>query len=494
MHRTRHILATCSLAALLGVPGLRAQQQQAQPAQQPSQQQPAQTQDQSAAPIPAYHSPLASQADNGENPAPADSGDVVPNDRALSGAQNLSLGSPETSRSYWQPHADVLATANTNAFGGTSGWTTYSSLFGGIDIHKIEGRSDTTLGVVGGAILSNDGGTNNYAISEVTFAERLTVRRFKFSFLDNMDYLPQAGLGYGGGFGLGLPGGGSLGLQPGLTPTDGILTTQGSRIDNSFLAESDVSLTRRSSLTLLGGYSLLDYLGNSLSQLNFHTVTGQAGYNRKLSAKDNVAVFYRFTAIRYNNVSQSINDNVVNVSYGRSVTGRLAFQLAAGPDYTTFSIPVLTSSTGTATSSSQLNWSASGSLTYQLRRASIAASYFHGVGAGSGVLAGSVTDTLTANFSRQLTRTISGGISGGYARNRALAIPGYGIFNESYDYTFAGANVSHPFGRRLSMYLSYQAQYQFANVSFCAGVTCGTSVLAHIISVGLHWQGRPMLF
>ncbi len=294
MHRTRHILATCSLAALLGVPGLRAQQQQAQPAQQPSQQQPAQTQDQSAAPIPAYHSPLASQADNGENPAPADSGDVVPNDRALSGAQNLSLGSPETSRSYWQPHADVIATANTNAFGGTSGWTTYSSLLGGVDIHKIEGRSDTTLGVVGGAILSNDGGTNNYAISEVTFAERLTVRRFKFSFLDNMDYLPQAGLGYGGGFGLGLPGGGSLGLQPGLTPTDGILTTQGSRIDNSFLAESDVSLTRRSSLTLLGGYSLLDYLGNSLSQLNFHTITGQAGYNRKLSAKDNVAVFYRF--------------------------------------------------------------------------------------------------------------------------------------------------------------------------------------------------------
>ena len=104
-----------------------------------------------------------------------------------------------------------------------------------------------------------------------------------------------------------------------------------------------------------------------------------------------------------------------------------------------------------------------------------------------------INDTVTARFSRQLTRTVNGTISGGYARNQALAIPGFGIFNQNYDYAFAGASVSRPLGRTLNLFLSYQAQYQFSNVAFCVGVTCGTSVVAHLISVGLHWQARPML-
>jgi hypothetical protein len=311
-----------------------------------------------------------------------------------------------------------------------------------------------------------------------------------------MDYLPQASLGYGGygGSGLSLPGGGTLGLQPGLAPIDAVLTTRGQRIDNSFLTQADVNLTRRSSFTVLGGYSLLHYFDNSLNLLNSTTATAQAGYNRKVSAKDTFAVFYRFSGFRYSDINQSINDNVVQFSYARRVTGRLAFQIAAGPEYSLFTTPILTNNAGTATSSSQLNWSLSTSLTYQLKRASVAASYFHGVSAGSGVLSGSVTDTVTVNVSRQLSRTFSGGITGGYARNRALAIPGYGVYNQSYNYSFAGANLSHPWGRSMNLFLSYQAQYQDSNVGFCAGVTCGTDVLVHLISVGFNWHTRPMLF
>jgi len=303
-------------------------------------------------------------------------------------------------------------------------------------------------------------------------------------------------LGYGGygGSGLSLPGGGTLGLQPGLAPIDAVLTTRGQLIDNSFLTQADVNLTRRSSFTVLGGYSLLHYFDNSLNLLNSTTATAQAGYNRKVSAKDTFAVFYRFSGFRYSDINQSINDNVVQFSYARRVTGRLAFQIAAGPEYSLFTTPILTNNAGTATSSSQLNWSLSTSLTYQLKRASVAASYFHGVSAGSGVLSGSVTDTVTVNVSRQLSRTFSGGITGGYARNRALAIPGYGVYNQSYNYSFAGANLSHPWGRSMNLFLSYQAQYQDSNVGFCAGVTCGTDVLVHLISVGFNWHTRPMLF
>jgi len=110
------------------------------------------------------------------------------------------------------------------------------------------------------------------------------------------------------------------------------------------------------------------------------------------------------------------------------------------------------------------------------------------------VQAGSENDNLTATFSRRLTRTVTGNINGGYSRNKALAFPGFGIFNQSYNYAFAGASISRPWGRSLSLFASYQAQYQYSNDSFCVGSTCGFNVLAHLISVGLHWQSRPLLF
>src|SRR5208283_3328529 len=110
MHTSRHGLVAALLFALVCVPAVRAQQQ-------PSPQAPAQPQDQSSAPIPAYHSPLASLADNPDAQNADDSQRLVPDDHALAGAESLSLGSPEISRSYWQPHVDVNGTAYSNALG-----------------------------------------------------------------------------------------------------------------------------------------------------------------------------------------------------------------------------------------------------------------------------------------------------------------------------------------------------------------------------------------
>jgi hypothetical protein len=487
MHLFRaSFFGACLLGALVCVPASPAQQQPAQPSSQPS---PAPAQDQSAAPIPAYHSPLASQADNSGQQPIDDSQNVTPDNRSLAGAENLSLGSPETSRSYWEPHVDVIATADSNAFGYASGWTTYESIIAGVNVHKISGHSDLTVGYAGGASLSSDGSTGNTPVQQLNFAEKITARRIVLSFLDHMYDFPQAYFGYGS-----LTGDEGVGLQGGLTPVTSVLTTRGQQITNTFITEMDVNLTPRSSFTVLGGYSLLHYFDNQPNLLNSTTVTAQAGYNRKVTAKDTLAVLYRFSDFQYSALNQSINDHVVQLSYGRRVTGRLAFQVAAGPEYTLFETPILQNSAGTAFSTSQLNWSANASFTYQLRRASFRASYFHGVSAGSGVTAGSINDNVTASLSKQLTRTVTGAINGGYARNQALAIPGFGIYSQNYDYAFGGVSLSRPWGRSLNLSLSYQAQYQFSNDAFCVGVTCGTSVVAHLISAGLHWQARPMLF
>ena len=67
--------------------------------QQPQQQQGAEQ------PIPAYKSPLASQADNGD--VIGEPMQLGPDNRPLTGIQDLSLGVPLDRHSYWQPHAEV---------------------------------------------------------------------------------------------------------------------------------------------------------------------------------------------------------------------------------------------------------------------------------------------------------------------------------------------------------------------------------------------------
>ena len=67
MRTLRHNLAVIFLIAVIGVPASRAQQDNQQQTPPP----PAQsTPDQAATPIPAYHSPLASAADNDDSETP----------------------------------------------------------------------------------------------------------------------------------------------------------------------------------------------------------------------------------------------------------------------------------------------------------------------------------------------------------------------------------------------------------------------------------------
>jgi hypothetical protein len=495
-----HKISAGLLFVSLCVPALRAQQGGSQQGTQQGSGQSSsnpnnsQGSDQSTAPIPAYHSPLAGAADQGnDNAVPVN---VTPDDRAPAGAQDLSLGSPETERSYWQPHVSLIETGDSDPLFGATDWTSYTSIAAGVDLHKVSGHSNLSLSYLGGGTFSNDGTLGNTVTQELIFSEKLTAGRFKVSFLDSLDYLPEVGFGYGGLGGLGIGGfgvaaSGALGLQPGLSPEATILALSGQQIDNSFITEVDVNLTPRSSITMMGGYSLLHYLDDNL--LDFNNYFAQVGYNHQLTRSDTIAVLYRYSDFSFSGAQQTIRDNVVQLTYAKRLTGRLAFQAGAGPDYSTFQTPVLTGSAGT-TSDSELTWSASASLTYQVKRGSLGASYSHGVVGGSGLLSGAIADTVTGTLTRQLTRTTNFGLNGGYARNTALAIPGLAVYNQNYNYTFAGANLSRPWGRTLNLFLSYQMQYQTSSVGVCIGPSCSTSFTRHIISGGVTWQSRPMLF
>jgi hypothetical protein len=483
-----------------GVPSARAQEQnQGQGQGQGQSQTQPQGPEKATQPIPAYHSPLASAADNGEDDANGDPQKLVPDTRSLTGVQDLSLGQPATSRSYWQPHLDVTTTADSNPLTGTNqtGWSSFTSIYGGIDLHRTSGNSALLLSYIGGGSFSNDGNASDGVIQGMNVSEKLTYRRFAVSLIDQFLYGPQTAVGSGQipGSTVGA-GGGNIGLGGGYTPGQSVLTERGQRITNSSDVEVDAYLTARSSLTFVGGYSLLDGLDDSL--LNYGNVIASAGYNYQMSPDNTIGVSYQFSGFNYSNFNQSIKNNIVSVSYGRRITGRLAFQASGGPDIAFVRMPITAGGTGTPTSGSQTQvyGSFNTSLQYKVGRTSMSAAYSRGISGGSGVLPGAINDNVTGSVNRQLTRTFSGGWNGGYSRNHGLSTNETTFVNQTFNYWFTGLNLNHPWGRTMNLYVNYQLQYQEANTSICTVPTpaCGASVTRNTITVGLGWHKQPTPF
>jgi hypothetical protein len=458
--------------------------------QQPTQ--PDQTPVQQGGPIPAYRSPLAGAAGTDDETTT----EVVPDTSSVTGVRNFTLGEP-TNRSYWQPRVDVFTTIDSNPLekaGDTSSWGTSSSFTGGIDLHQRSGESDLTLSYLGGGTISNTSSVGNGVVQGVDLVEKLTLRRWIVTFTDQLYYLPQSSSGFDGVGSVSLPGGGGLGS--GFTPGQSLLTGQGQSLENSFFTEADVLLTPRTSLTFIGGYALLHYFDSDL--LNYGTDTFRAGYNYQVDRKNTVGLDYTFSQYNYSNFDQSITTHTIQATYGRRVTGRFAFQIAAGPEVALLHMPISTSVGGAGSaadgSTTQLYWTLNANVQYAMARTNFGLAYNHGVAGGSGELAGALSDTVNGFATRAMSRTFSSGITGGYSRNSGTALSTTNPTNQSFDYWFVGANFSHPIGRSLGLTVAYQMQYQTSNESFCTGQTCGTSVLRHTISLGIGWHERPLLF
>ena len=454
-------------------------------------------------PVPAIRSPLASLSDNEED---ADQQiPATPDDHALAGAQYLTLGGPAYRHSYWQPEFDLSAAAfSSPELGGSGGWSTYTSLAGALNLTQISGNSTLTLSYDGGVSFSNDGGStvNN---DELAVTEALRYRRWRLDLIDQLSYLPQASFGYTT-LGVTVPTttGNTSGVQNGYLPDQSILTAAGQRISNASIFEVDYLLSPRATLTFVGSASTLNYFDNDLN--NTVQGSGQVGYNYLLSRRDTIAVTYSFSAFRYENINQSINSHAVQLAYSRRQTGKLAFQISAGPEFTLSTIPLTSSSASTVatpTNTIQFEWTASLGLTYQLRqRTSLQATYSHGVTGGSGVLAGAVSDSAAGSLSHQLTKATTLGFSGGYSRNSGLALtPGLietetetGASNQTYDYWYGGVGLTRRIGRSINLLLGYQLQYQNSNASFCVTTPCGSSYTTHDIYLDLQFRPKFIPF
>jgi hypothetical protein len=485
MHRLKSILlAAIGATALSGVPTL-AQEQPAAPQQE-----------QPTTPIPAIRSPLASAADNGDADETANSQQLIPDTRSLTGAEDLSLGTIPLAHSYWQPRASLLANvdSNPNYSTGSSDWSTWTTLTGGVDIHRVSGFSDLLLSYTGGGMFSNGGTAENGIIQQLELKDKLSFRRSTFSVFEQFSYLPESSFGFSGTAGATLPGNGGVNLGTGVTPGESILTPRGQNLSSSTAVEYDYKLTARTSLTLLGSYALLHYYEDGLA--DYGGASFQAGYNYQLTRKDTIAVSYLFNAIRYSNENQSINANTIQGSYGRRVTGRLAFQVAVGPQFVSSTNPITGSaptSDPTTSSTSTLYWALNSSLQYQLHRALISATYNHGLSGGSGLLAGSESDIVTGSVGGQVSRTLNLTWNAGYSRNKGVTV-GTTATEQTYNYWFTGVTVTRPVGRSLDFFVNYQLQYQTNSSNSCVGSGCSANVIRNQIAFGMNLHKQPIPF
>jgi hypothetical protein len=231
--------------------------------------------------------------------------------------------------------------------------------------------------------------------------------------------------------------------------------------------------------------------------LDLNDTTIQAGFNHHVTRNNTLALLYRLTAFRFSNVYQPIDEHVVQLAFGRQVTGRMSFQVAAGPELAFFRTVAGQTSTGaappTVVRSKQLYWTLDSSVTYDIGRTVLKLGYGHSLTDGAGFLTGAVTDQGSGSIDTPLSRTLTAELIGGYARNRGLIQTTQQPANEIYQDWFAGVTINHVLSRRASIFLNYQVQRQATNF-VCAGIACGSEFTRQLISVGLtgRLQARPI--
>jgi hypothetical protein len=465
-------------------------------------------QTQTSEPIPAYHSPYESNSEDVDQ----NSQNAQPDTRPLSGAQYISMGNLQNNRSYWQPLFEVSGIASSNPQYSTSNssWGGWGTFLGGVDISDTSGASRFTASYLGGGTYSNAAGAQDGTIQELGLTEQYSFRRATLSFFDETSYLPESSVGVGGIGGLPLSGSGFTGLGSGIGSTgigsgfvnsQTILGGEGQNLSNTSIVQLNTFLSPRSSITVEGGYSLLHFFGSNNNLVDSGDVLFQGGYNYQLSQHNTMALLYAYSHVSFSNSNQWVDSHSIEGSFARRITGRLGFQVAAGPQFVILSsgagIPAGTpTALGPSTgSSTQLDWTLASHVTYRYQRTDLGLAYSHGTVAGSGLLLGAESDTVTGTVNHQMSRRFTSGVSVGYSRNATLSSSGATMPGENYGYWFVEATLAAPLSETVALNFSYEMQYQNANnTTFCTGMSCGTNLVQHLISVGLTWRQRPLLF
>jgi hypothetical protein len=409
----------------------------------------------------------------------------------VSGVQSPTLGTSELRHSYWVPgvqYGNTVQSGSSNP-AVNSGWTTTNYVNGNLSLLEAWSHNLLSANYSGGGFFSKDQAQGSGQYHQLAAAFEIDQRRWQALFVDQFSYLPQSAFGFGGTSGLSFPGiAGTLavplpGLQNVYVPGQSILSASGPRYSNASAAQLTYEVSQRGSITVAGVHGLLRF--SNAGNISGDTEIFNAGYNYAITRKDYLGMIYRFSAFHYPGDPQALGDHVAQFVYGRRITGRLALNLAGGPEVTRFRVPL-------NGSKQSVSGSGNGSLVYAFPLSTIRLSYSHGVTSGSGVFGGANTDQMSANWSRPLTRVWNGSFNFGYAKNRQI-VTVRGLTSPTFDSWVLGAGLSRPLGRTANLSLGYQAQIQVSNLALCSTPNCGTNYTTHQILLSFQWHAAAQV-
>jgi hypothetical protein len=414
-----------------------------------------------------------------------------PDTMPVTGLQSPTVGTPVYRHSYWVPGFQYSSSIQDQPTGGANSgnWYAYNFFGGNLSLLQQGSGSSLALNYSAGGFVTSQPGQKNGWYQQLALSQTFTWRRWQMQILDQFAYLPQSQFGFGGGTGLGIPGiGGPLGpTVPGIggtvLPDQSIYAAVGPQYNNSIVTQLTYQTSRRGSITVGGSYGLLRF--TEAGNVDSNSYTGNIGYNYQLTKEDSIGVYYRFNAFHYQSQPQAIGDQVVNLTFSRKVTKRLALQLFGGPEITNYRIPV-----GNASQTVAGNGGVT--LTSMFQNGSASVGYFHALGGGSGVLIGSNTDQINASANTRVTRLWGVHANFGFAKNRPLANQ-VGIQGNDYNTFYVGGGFDRPIGRNMNFGVAYTAQIQQTNPTVCSGPGCDTSYTQNIITVNLQWHTRPFV-
>ncbi len=498
-----------ALLLLLGTHTLCAQDPQQPQPQQPQPQDPQSQQPQPQDPLSQQPQPQQPQEsdDNPYDPMPKPAGralpyfdlgigngDLRPDYTPLTGMLNAGLGFPAVKHSYWVPGVQVSTSAESNLFGpsSSSGWYATNYVTGNLSLLEAWSRSQLAINYSGGGAFSTNSTEGNSGFQQLAFAQSFQLNRWIIQIVDEFSQLPESAFGFGVGTPLGIPGvGGSLGptiptVGSNYSPNQSILSGFGPRYSNTTVAEATYQLTRRSSITASGSYGILHFV--DAGNIDTNSVFGSLGYNYQLSHKDNIGFFGQFSSFHFPGNPQAYGTRTVSAAYSRKITGRLAFSLYGGPQFTSLRVAV-------GNTSSTVNGYASAFLNYAFANGGITGSYVHGISDGSGVLTGSILDEVSFSASRRLNRQWRASAHIGYAHNRSVVSAVGTASNPSYDDWYVGVGISRPIGRDMTVSIAYSASFETNHPSCSSPGSpgCGPSATTsgQFITLNFRWHPRP---
>jgi hypothetical protein len=411
----------------------------------------------------------SSQAIQGTNQAEK----FDPDERPLSGDEDVSLGIPEGAKNVLTSsiRVDERLDSNPQIAGTGQRWQEDEDIFGALSLNRSWKRNMFIADYDGGGIFYAGG--DNRSTHFVSLSQLLTWRRWSLTLSDQMFYAPETPFGMPGPQ---LSSINLLGTNVALLPNQSILTTQTTRISNTNTVQVDYALNRRSSITATGSYGLLHYTAPNASDT--HQYGGTLGYNYALTPYDKVAVSYGYEQLHFN--VSNIDIQTTNLSYAHQVLGRWSAEIAGGAQLAKIF-------SGFPPSRNNVYPDGHASLTYERRRNQLTLSASKSLLSGMGLFIATNTTIAQLGVSRALTRKLHGSIGGGYAENSAL-----GASQKSRS-GFATLSLERTIGRHAALDFNYHFQRQVLS-TVCSGPVCAGDVLRHAITGGFIWNFSPVFF